>query len=679
MYKIFCDGKLLFIPTDDALSLESPILQVADNSIGNLSFTINPTHYLYQELSPLTTKIEIFDDGERIFAGRVLTVERDLYNNKKVVVESELAYLMDTTQPPNYFEGINIRKFLSNLLEVHNSKVAEDKKFYVGAVTVNVKDGTLRKWTNNETTWQCIQEKLVKSYGGHLRVRIDDGKRYLDYLEDIPQLNEQIIEFGYNLLDYADNFDVTDLCTVVIPVGSTIEMKEGQQSKVLNIDDRVDITSVNNGKRYLVNEEAVKNFGWIERVVTWDDVTDANYLKKQGEKYLKASQFMQMQIVVKALDLNTLNPNIKPIRLLDEVRAISRYHGLDKRFPVLKMTLDLSNRAENIYTLGIGDNVTLSSRTAQVNSQIKEEIEKLPTKNEILDDAKNNATHLLNNALGGYVVKKRDELLIMDTDNESTAKRLWRWNLNGLGYSKNGYRGRYDTAITMDGGIVGERLVVGSVKTEALDANFRTKLKNGEEQLSKLQVKANSIESEVSKKVNNSELGTKIQQNYNAVRIAFNNNSNYLQFESGELRIYNSSLKGSENLVVKFNQFGNWFYRDGYTIGNIGTNRIKDTDNRGLVFDLEKEASFMSWSCKNEDDEYYGMKLAYVQKPIKGNYWFTRADALYALSDFFICKNIYGTQGKYYRKGANCNTKVVLPAEGGGSYTLRVVNGLLCE
>lgn len=63
-------------------------------------------------------------------------------------------------------------------------------------------------------------------------------------------------------------------------------------------------------------------------------------------------------------------------------------------------------------------------------------------------------TEILTTALGGHVLKRTGELLIMDTDDPETATKVWRWNLNGLGYSGTGIKGPYETAITMDGRII---------------------------------------------------------------------------------------------------------------------------------------------------------------------------------------------------------------------------------
>ena len=56
-----------------------------------------------------------------------------------------------------------------------------------------------------------------------------------------------------------------------------------------------------------------------------------------------------------------------------------------------------------------------------------------------------------------------EELLIMDTNDPATATKAWRWNINGLGYSKTGYKGKYETAMTMDGSIVADFITAGTM------------------------------------------------------------------------------------------------------------------------------------------------------------------------------------------------------------------------
>ena len=71
------------------------------------------------------------------------------------------------------------------------------------------------------------------------------------------------------------------------------------------------------------------------------------------------------------------------------------------------------------------------------------------------------------------------------------------------------------------------------------------------------------------------------------MRVAWNNNSNYIQFENGGISVYDGSVEQSKKRAV-FNYSGEHFYRDGYYIGKIGTNQWSGNNaHKGLVFDLE--------------------------------------------------------------------------------------------
>ena len=58
-----------------------------------------------------------------------------------------------------------------------------------------------------------------------------------------------------------------------------------------------------------------------------------------------------------------------------------------------------------------------------------------------LEQAMLNATELITGQLGGHVLKREGELLIMDNPDPVLAVKVWRWNLGGLGYSSSGVDG----------------------------------------------------------------------------------------------------------------------------------------------------------------------------------------------------------------------------------------------
>lgn len=670
MYRVYCNNSPLYDLRDEDLVLISPIVKIGENTAGSFEFSILPKHPHYEEVNELTSVITAYDGDEEIFCGRVVEITKDLYNRKKVICEGELAYFNDSIQRPARYQGLTVRGYLETLVNIHNQQVKNqgiDKTFKVGAVTVQDKNDYVYKYTNWESTLEVIKTDLLKTYGGYLRIRKENGVRYLDYLADYPNTNTQVIEFGSNLLDFTHDMVASDIVTAVIPLGARLE----DVTEVEGLDAYLTIKDVNGGVDYVYSQEAVKSYGWIFKTVKWDDVHVADNLLKKGKEYLTDIQFAQITLTVSAVDLHMLHVDMERIKVLDEIRVTSSPNGLDRFFPVSEMTIYLDKPSNNKLTLGTSySKNSLSTKTESNMTSIKDKIDSLPNKSEILEEARENASQLIHSATNGHVVTTADEQLIMDTADKKTARKLWRWNLNGLGYSKTGYNGTYDTAITMDGQIVGERLIGGSVTADKLSVSYKssvekqisdaiddsndytddklksywtmveveTAIKNTKDAVlisaketatsytddklksystsAQIKVKTDSIESEVKKKLNSSELSTKIQQNASAVKIAWNNISKYVQFESGELRIYDSAVTSSQKLVSKFNYNGCHFYRNDCYVGKIGTNELQsDSSKKGLNFDLESNGAYMTWASKDSSSaNVYTMKWTYVQK-----------------------------------------------------------------
>lgn len=670
MYRVYCNDSPLYDLRDEDLVLISPIVKIGENTAGSFEFSILPKHPHYEEVNELTSVITAYDGDEEIFCGRVVEITKDLYNRKKVICEGELAYFNDSIQRPAKYQGLTVRGYLETLVNIHNQQVKNqgiDKTFKVGAVTVQDNNDYVYKYTNWESTLEVIKTDLLNTYGGYLRIRKENGVRYIDYLADYPNTNTQVIEFGSNLLDFTHDMVASDIVTAVIPLGARLE----DVTEVEGLDAYLTIKDVNGGVDYVYSQEAVKSYGWIFKTVKWDDVHVADNLLRKGKEYLSDIQFAQITLTVSAVDLHMLHVDMERIKVLDEIRVTSSSNGLDRFFPVSEMTIYLDKPSNNKLTLGTSYSKTsLSTKTESNMTSIKDKIDSLPNKSEILEEARENASQLIHSATNGHVVTTADEQLIMDTADKKTARKLWRWNLNGLGYSKTGYNGTYDTAITMDGQIVGERLVGGSVTADKLSVSYKssvekqisdaiddsndytddklksywtrveveTAIKNTKDAVlisaketatsytddklksystsAQIKVKTDSIESEVKKKLNSSELSTKIQQNASAVKIAWNNISKYIQFESGELRIYDSAVNSSQKLVSKFNYNGCHFYRNDYYVGKIGTNELQsDSSKKGLNFDLESNGAYMTWASKDSSSaNVYTMKWTYVQK-----------------------------------------------------------------
>lgn len=344
------------------------------------------------------------------------------------------------------------------------------KTFTLGMVTVTDPNDSLYRYTNWENTLTCIKDKLLDKLGGFIRVRNQNGIRYLDYLADNDNTNTQTIEFGENLLDYSENTTAADIATCCVPLGAKLD-----ECPIEALEAYTTIESVNDGSDSIYIPEAVAKYGWVTKTVNFDDVHVPSNLKAKGEEWLKDNQYETMTLTLTAVDLNLFDIAYEQIKLGDLVHVKSKPHGMDRYFPVTELTIYLDAPEKNTVILGKSEK-NFTERTSSATNSIYSALEAIPTESAILKQAIDNATALITAATTGHVVTRPNEILIMDTDNTETAKKVWRWNVNGLGYSSNGYNGSYGTAITMDGQIVGRYIVAGSIAAEKLDITYRSEV-----------------------------------------------------------------------------------------------------------------------------------------------------------------------------------------------------------
>ena len=150
---------------------------------------------------------------------------------------------------------------------------------------------------------------------------------------------------------------------------------------------------------------------------------------------------------------------LESVSMGDTIRVELDYTQVEVR--VIKTTYDALLHRYTKLELGEFKANYITDSQKDIKNTIRKETDTIETS--VLLQAKQNATEQLTAALGGYVYKTQNELFIMDTDNPNTAKKVWRWNLNGLGYSKNGINGPYELAMTQDGRIVADFITAGQM------------------------------------------------------------------------------------------------------------------------------------------------------------------------------------------------------------------------
>lgn len=152
------------------------------------------------------------------------------------------------------------------------------------------------------------------------------------------------------------------------------------------------------------------------------------------------------------------------VDLCDTIHIIYEDYNINMTAKCISTTWDVLN--ERYTEIEVGEPKTnIADTIVGINKSLTEQL----TENQVVS-AIQRATDLITGNSGGYVVLHDsnddgypDELLIMNTADISTATKVWRWNLSGLGYSKTGYAGTFGLAMTMDGAIVADYISTGNL------------------------------------------------------------------------------------------------------------------------------------------------------------------------------------------------------------------------
>lgn len=616
MYSVYGDGICIYndLYLSGAINALTPKLDLSDNSAGSLEITLPIGNAGYKKLERLSSEIIVKRDQEEIWAGRIISEKINFQNSRVLTCEGEFAYFNDTTQPPTEYNEIDVYSFILALINEHNSKVEENKQFEIGSITVQE---TISRVTDNETTMEAFKDHLIDKLGGHMRVRRvydEDGKlhKYVDYLKDYPNTNGQTIRFGENLLDFTRNWDMSEYATVLMPRGAKLD-----ESPIESVDAYLDVSSVNGGSRYVTNEEGIKRFGWIELVVDFEDITEPEELLQKAKEYLEDEQFDDVVIDVSAVDLRYLSKDTLPINLLDNVRCISRPHGMDRIFPVTELSIQLDNPANSTYTLGdTSKESTLTASTRAANAEILERIKSIPNEKTILDKAQDNATSIINMATQGYitVIKNQNgsEYLAISSENANDAyypslhqwkpdTKLWKWSINGLGYSKDGGR-TFGTAITMDGAFVADFITTGNMSAD--------RIRTGILQDEKGNTNWNLSTGEIDIKKGSITLGISSEYPDGLFSV---DDYGYLKCERGKIGGYAITAYSIYNDALTLDSFGLSFNDKAEKVGSFSTQYWNlSPSNKGICMAIEEDVSYIAWTQYSSEYARHMTKMLYT-------------------------------------------------------------------
>lgn len=332
-------------------------IKLGINTIDSFTFNIYKNNQGYDLIKSLKTKIEVINTktNKIEFKGRVLLPKQKMNNlglfTKTVVCESELGYLMDSTQRYGKYHNVTVREFLEIIIEQHNKQVSEDKQFKVGEVTVTDNNDSLYRFIGYEKTFNTIQDKLIDRLGGELRIRYINGIRYLDYLQVIGSVSPTEIRLAKNLVTLEEEKDPTSIITRLVPLGSkkTVIDDSGEETE---IEERITIAEINNGLDYIDDIKAMEEFGIIEDAVTFDDVNILENLLRKGQEYLRSNNKIRKSYSITALDLSLIGLDISSIDLYNYYRVSNSLMNIDEELRVIEKTIKIESPEGSTVQVG---------------------------------------------------------------------------------------------------------------------------------------------------------------------------------------------------------------------------------------------------------------------------------------------------------------------------------------
>lgn len=393
MYKVKVDEKLLCF-TGSVNGMEyvtDPDVKLVVNGVDSFSFAIYPQHPLYREIDCKVSRVKIWRDSKLLFYGEVTGYSQDMYGIRTYDCEGALAWLNDL-HFAYAISGATPKDVLYWYIKMYNQKLRDkSKSFELGTVTVHkamTQDGTegtiARSSGVYPSFWEEIQDKLLDSFGGILRVRYvgsDTCAGYIDWLAIPDGTCSQDVRYAKNLLNCDWTYDCTALATAVVPLGKRKD-SSGDNEVRLTIDkadddDATFMIQYMTGTDDLVksgnmvySKSRMEKYGLIQQAVTFDDITDAGTLAYQGAVWLRQNGKAASTIRAEAIDLADIDESVEHFTHGDYVRTKLPGDSAERLFPITAIEIPIAAPENAKLTVGTQESGITSGSGGQGGGSI---------------------------------------------------------------------------------------------------------------------------------------------------------------------------------------------------------------------------------------------------------------------------------------------------------------------
>ncbi|PGE59289.1 hypothetical protein COM65_19390 [Bacillus wiedmannii] len=310
-----------------------------------------------------------------------------------------------------------------------------------------------------QQTSDCIQGvrgSMLDSFGGEIK---RDMYRF-EFHKQRGRDNGVLIAFQKNMTGIDVKVDTDSVATRIFPYA------QGEnEGDIIKLPERfIDSPYINNYEDILI------------RVVEIQDVKNVEQLRNKAKSFFVNNKIdiPKMSAKISFVPLQKV-AGYEKYAVLERVALGDTVHCYHPDFPEVTaarvIRTDYDPISEMYHSIEIGDaKFSLTGSQKELEDKIKEDIENNKSEwQKIIDQV----TDKITGNSGGHVVlhpkNNPSEIFVMDKDDINLAKQVLRINKEGIGFSKNGVNGPFETAWTVDGTFVADFIKAGRLNANLIE------------------------------------------------------------------------------------------------------------------------------------------------------------------------------------------------------------------
>ncbi|EAC9723638.1 hypothetical protein Y475_08725 [Listeria monocytogenes] len=396
--------------------------------------------------------ISAFVDAQRGYNPfEIDTVEKDLFADTFIVKASHQTNKLRKKMVKEFKVdkvscGLAMSRLKNALIEPSNIQ------FYSDIETLN---STLLRFKNALACIGGVEGSILDTWRGE----IERTTNKISMLKKRGTDSGVSIAYRKNMTGLNINTDTLDMVNAIMPYA------------IKAVGDSDTVISLSENYIYSPDYVAGNEINAVEIDYSSDEnVIDEKTLRSVAKNYFSSSVINEpiLDLEISFQDLGQTEEykmfqNMNQVFIGDTLSVFHDELNVQTTARMVEFTMD-SLRGKYI-NCAVGSIKSDLKSTMTAGMATKDEIEAGDNRmQEYVDDLTKQIT---GNQGGNLIIRppeKPAELLIMDTDNISTAVNLWRFNQMGLGHSKTGYNGEYTIGLTQDGKIVADLIAAGTLR-----------------------------------------------------------------------------------------------------------------------------------------------------------------------------------------------------------------------